>query len=116
MKSKTPNARFWTMNHKGNWVKLTIRPEKPVTIHSFSKHDEGCSWESETYEIDGENLILDYAGGGSDCDGRHRSGGKVICPMDQLKSRKQWDGELMLPEWKKEEEWQRDYTAESMGY
>ena len=116
MKSTTPNARFWHFTSRCNWVKLTVRPGQTLTTYSRWYNGEGYSWESDSYQIDGEYLLNTYGGGASDCDGRSRSGGELVCKLRELKSKKQWDGELMVPDWKKGDEWQRDYAAEAAGY
>jgi hypothetical protein len=111
------NARFWHFTRKCNWVKLTVRPDKQLKIHESYYNGEGNSWECDTYYLENGCLINEWAAGGNDSDGRHRSGGTLICKLENLKAEKHWEiKDFYLPKWEKEESWQRDYTAEAANY
>lgn len=110
-------VRFWHMTPSANWVKLTLRPGKQIQLHSSRFNGEGTSWESDTYYLDGDKVINDWASGGNDCDGRHKSGGTLICSIDKIKSREHWEEKgLMLPQWEKLEQWESDQFAENSNY
>ena len=110
-------VRFWHMTPSANWVKLTLRGDKQIKFHSSRFNGEGTSWESDTYYFEGDNVLNEWARGGNDCDGCHKSGGTLCCPIDKLQSREHWEEKgLMLPQWEKLEQWERDTFAENSNY
>ena len=111
------NVRFWHMTPSTNWVKLTLRPGKEIKLHSSRFNGEGTSWECDIYRLEDDKVINDWAHGGNDCDGRHKSGGTLFCAIDKLQSREHWEEKgLMLPQWEKLEQWERDEFAENANY
>ena len=112
------NIRLWHLTHRGHFVRLTIRPSKPVTIASQWHNGEGGSWSADTYEIEDACLINTWAEGGSDCDGSHRSGGVLICYLTETAVRPSCtDPSVLLPAWLPPlPGWQRDQFAESANY
>ena len=77
------NARFWTF-HRSAWVKLTLRPGQSLTARTFSRDDEGSSWEMDTWSHEGDHVLLKWGGGGTDCDGRVSRTGEGVCALDAL--------------------------------
>lgn len=114
-----PNAKFWAY-HKGDWVKLTLKPGQEIAVHSFFWTDEGSKEEYSTYCYDPDNDCIwsTYDSSERDCDGRHSYHSDVMCPLSELKASpadEQW-GSPATPEWRKVSAHQRDYYAEAMGY
>ena len=79
----TRNARFWTF-HRTAWVKLTLRPGQSLTARTFSRDDEGSSWEMDTWSHEGDDVLLKWGSGGTDCDGRVSRTGEGVCALDAL--------------------------------
>jgi len=116
------NARFYTTlycRRLGQYspVKITLKPGQTLRWSRSSRDEEGFSWESESWEHEGEIVRNEWASGGRDCDGTVRCGKTFFCPLENLKKEKHYlKKDLFLPEWKEEEAWQRDYQAEAAGY
>ena len=126
------NARFWIF-WKGDWVKITLKPEQTITIHEFSHTDEGWSSTCETYLYDGEDerVICSIANESRDCDGKHGHYSDYHCPVGELASLEreeitEWTvgGEMVgtgvfrpsRPNWQELTASQYDQYAETMGY
>ena len=79
--------------------------------------DEGWSAEGARYWREGNHVFQEWYRAARDCDGVWEEGGTLVCHLSQLKARK-WadDHDEFLPEWEREEHWQRDHEAERMGY
>lgn len=112
------NISFWSFINDG-YVKIKLRPGQVLNWHKRSWDEEGGSWRGETWEYDEFDKVVTnkYATGGQDCDGAHRSGGEAYCKVDDLKHHSAYEyPEILVPNWKKEDEWNRDLRAEMAGY
>ncbi len=120
-------ANFWIWDsqldsYRG--ISLAAEGDK-LELSTGGPCDEGSSHDAETYTHCGDHVRLDYASWGSDCDGRYSSGGVLLCPLDRLAVNAPLAvvyGECapidcpLMPDWQKEDAYQRDYTAEAAGY
>lgn len=109
------NARFWVCWRDG-WVKLTLRPNQTLELHSGGPTDEGYSCTSEVYTHEGDCVRVEYSTWGRDCDGRHEWNCECVCPLDSLQADVVEGSAIRLPVWERERSGQRDYTAEAAGY
>jgi hypothetical protein len=119
---KAANARFWVW-HLGGWVKLTLRPDQQLETCHGDTHEEGYSCESVRWTHEADHVRQEWSTWGRDCDGRHESNGKSVCPLAQLKARDlEAESEdaantgIFVPDWKHGEMTHRDHTAEAAGY
>lgn len=117
------NARFWIWLNDG-LVKLTLKPGQELVWFKSWRHDEG--WSSEihqwTYdEFDGV-VVEDYGTDGVDCDGRLSTSSSYEVPVDRLAETEMYVAEGTYgpmpaqPDWCRKGSFQRDYSAEAMGY
>lgn len=112
---KKPN-KFWDFVNDG-YVKIKIKEGQTLQWHRRGWNGEGYSWEGEKWEIEDGLLINEYCRGGRDCDGSHRNGGVMVCPLDELAAVPSYgEPSILKPNWRKQDEWQRDSFAESMNY
>ena len=129
---RPPNARFWNY-WNGTFVKLTVRPGVPLTLHRHSQDEEGWSSEAETFRHEGDRVLCLWGTDGRDCDGRLQRSGSSACSLDQLRSHpitESWHLDELRP-WHTDERgrwilrplWcpnsspcQRDQYAEAAGY
>lgn len=105
------NARFWVWWNDG-WVKLTLRPGQVVHLHESHPTDEGYSYTEEVYEHDGDEVIVTYEQGGSDCDGPLTHHCVCSARLSELQS----TAEPECPPWRRVRAWQHDAYAEAAGY
>ncbi len=102
------NVRFWEFNQNCRWVKITLRPGQRLTHRKAWQHEEGWS----VYEEAWESCIPER---------------QVLTPWEELKAdrstmdmdqglRTSHEEEIRRPNWKRLNSWQRDYSAEAMGY
>lgn len=110
------NARFWTF-HRGDWVKITVEPGKPLETFVHTRDEEGYSLERDRWEIEDGKVINTWMMEGRDCDGRVCRSGASSCPIEELKS---VDADRSLPprpDWQKlGKDQMRDFSAEAAGY
>lgn len=114
-----PNARFWVFENQ-SYVRLTLKPFESLSMHSGGLTDEGYGyfWSRWTYEA-GEGVVtLEYSSDERDCDGRLSRGGELACPVAELDGLEPaWEGGERRSDWREAEPaWQRDESAEAMGY
>lgn len=123
-----PNARMWAWINDG-WVKLTLRPDGEASSYRHSKHDEGWSsryvtWYYCPYD---ENVTRTTQSDGRCSDGRFQEGYVDIAPVTKGEPGSlpstfrlgEIDGQAyLLPAtvWEDSESYQRDHSAEAMGY
>lgn len=109
-------ARFWTM-HRGDYVKLALRPGQSITLSEGGPTDEGWSRRDDTFTHEGDRVVREWEEDGVDCDGRLRAGGVLVCPVAELRSHVGCDDAPgLFPAWREGDRWQRDYAAEAAGY
>tara|TARA_R100000963_G_C4629037_1_gene94555 strand:+ start:806 stop:1156 length:351 start_codon:yes stop_codon:yes gene_type:complete len=114
------NARFWIWHSPGGtWVKLTLRPGDVLEHHTGGATDEG--WDSEwgAWSHEGDHVRFEWVSDGADCDGRMTNGGASVCPIGDLRARRdRYTGGRAVPVWRSEDddEWRRDHAAEAAGY
>ncbi len=117
------NARFWTY-WNGGWVKLTVRPGRPVELFSARRTEEGFTRFREGYEIEGARLVCQWHEEGRDCDGPYERGGWCWSKLDEMAADDMaercpddpaCDG-IRVPNWQKGGRHQRDVFAEAAGY
>lgn len=126
MRHNTPNARFWHWHSPGDcWVKITLKPGQSLQHSYGGPCDEGWHRSTHQWEYDAESGVVTSTidESGADCDGRYDSGGEWCCAVADLMAVpgvKDWDGGNVYgpprPLWTKESSFQRDHSAEAMGY
>ncbi len=117
---KPRNARFWIWWADG-WVKLTLRPGQSLSFGYRGPSDEGWHSHGETYSHEGDRVTSNITTDGRDCDGRFQTFDDFVCQLDQLAAREVWNMqddrlERRAPAWIALESYQRDHSAEAMGY
>lgn len=80
-----PNARFWEFIN-GDWVKLTLSPEKPLSWGYYSRTDEGYHAENHTWEMIDGGVLRTSETSGRDCDGRHGTDQRDFCSLENLRA------------------------------
>ena len=85
MKAHPPNARFW-IYWNGTFTKLTLRPDRAITIHRYSQDEEGWFSRGERYLHEGDHVRCDWGWQGRDCDGLVGDSGALICPLTLLEA------------------------------
>lgn len=109
-----PNARFWTW-WNNDWVKITLKPGKEVSLWDGGRTDEGWYCHGEHYEYVDGVVWMSWSDDETDCDGRFTTGGTSSCEESKLQAR-QIEDDIYCPVWAKCESSQRDYAADRMGY
>lgn len=110
------NIRFWDFVGTG-LVKLTLKPGQTLHHHRSWHNGEGYSWEISEYQVEDDVVVNNFGFGGRDVDSRMSGGCTTICPLDKLKARPAYNQPgYFIPEWKRESEYQRDYSAEAANY
>jgi hypothetical protein len=112
-----PHAVFWTWEND-RWLGVHLKYGESITFSTGGTHDEGWTQNGTTYTHDGDVVRLQWWDSGVDCDGRLDRAGESVCALDQLQSREPIDRDLPMrfPEWVSIDEYQRDHSAERMGY
>jgi hypothetical protein len=109
--SKT--IRFW---HYGNGeVLITLRKDQTLRHSSGGPTDEGWRRESHEWSFDGHIVTHEWSEDGVDCDGRLSREGISWFAGHESRSGYVVDG-IAYPNWHLGRSWQRDYSAEAMGY
>jgi hypothetical protein len=121
--------RFWTHcpgNCDGGFVKLTLRPGQRLSWGFCCETEEGwhSRFEGWTYDDSQELLVHHISSDGVDCDGRLSRGSVLVCPVGEIAAeapndycQEHYDCKgVMLPAWREENAWQRDFAAEAAGY
>ena len=106
---KRTTKRIWI--YWNCWTRITITEGETFKLSRSERTDEGFSYEDNVFCLAADgNITLDMAYGGRDCDG-------VIDHFSSLSWRPEFgvddDG---FPVWQEEDAWQRDHSAEAMGY
>lgn len=121
-----PNkVRIW-IYYKETWVRITCHADKEISFNEFSRHDEGWTHTCTTYlyEYDEGVVRTCHSVEGCDCDGRHSWRSEMVWPiggdMQPMRTVNDVgdvvDLDIMGPVWITEREYQRDMSAEAMGY
>lgn len=114
MKAKhTPeplNARFWAWINQ-SWVKLLLRPGETITVRRCRTTEEGWEASAVCWEYDGSVVTRTSDSCGCDCDGMIDRTSVSLCAVDELRC-DMIDG-ISVPNWQKENSWQRDHAAEA---
>ena len=116
-------ARFWTY-HRGGYVRLSLRPGEQLRHETGGPTDEGYHGEASIYTHAGDDIALDWATWGRDCDGRTESYGASFAPLATLTARDAFDltngaseaRGIRLPVWNRGRTRNRDHAAEAAGY
>lgn len=119
------------------FVKLSIKQGQKLEFSTGGKCDEGFDVTYFTYKFDGEMLTLDVFNDARDCDGRFQSGQELCAnvktdlklgniDVSELSRQVSWDQSNWenqksveigtLINWKKVDNYQRDFEAERCGY
>lgn len=101
------------------YVKIKLRPGQKINWNQSSWNGEDRSWRAESFEYDADEkrLVYDYSYGGRDCDGVSRAGGTMFADLGKLKEIPAYSYPgILKPDWKEEDEWNRDYSAEAANY
>lgn len=115
------NARFWVYRH-GSWVKVTLRPGQSLDTCEWGPTDEGYFQSYATWVYEDGIVKFHYYRKERDCDGLFENGGCLVCALDELQAKENYSKDehagkvIMVPEWIDEDSWQRDHSAEAMGY
>lgn len=108
------SVRFYSF-HNDSPVLIKINAGQTLR-HSFgSDCDEGWHSESNTWEFDGETLVLRWETDGRDCDGRLTQYGECHCPRRAVMAGNEVEG-VTFPAWERGEGGQCDEYAELMNY
>ncbi len=120
------NVRFWVWSGsaEGGYVKLTLKPGQSLEWGYCERTDEGWASASTTWTHRGEYLTRESCSDGVDCDGRLSTGyedeAQEMAPqLDHFVSGQyRKDGPVLgwAPVWEDVSAFQRDYSAEAMGY
>ena len=108
-------ARFWVYDAaRESNVRLSLSEGQSITVARGGPTDEGYSYDSDAYRLEGDTVIREYESDGRDCDGRLSRSGVLACRVDALDAH-EFDG-VGYPCWDRLEGSQRDYSAEAQGY
>jgi hypothetical protein len=77
------NARFWVYEN-GDWVKLTVRPGKPLQWGYSRATEEGYHSEGHEWRIEDDMVIHEATSDGRDCDGRLQQFAEYQCKLGLL--------------------------------
>lgn len=113
------NARFWA--YIDGWVKLTVPEGAELSHRTYSTDVEGYRATYTTWTNEGGMVRRETYVRSRDCDGSYSYEYVDVCPMRDLAAvqlTREECGELppALPRWTEKRNWQRDFTAEAMGY
>lgn len=110
-------ARFWVY-HRGDWVRLALRPGESREYSFGGRTDEGYFSESGRYSHTGDGILSEWCEWGRDCDGGYERSGESWCPLADLTAHDASECGLRsdLPAWRPVSRAQRDEFAELAGY
>lgn len=125
------NARFW-VEHKGSFVKLTLKDNQEVNTLEGGITDEGYDYTSTSYSYEDGRVFCSQVRDAKDCDGpmswswegsfdagsfQTRSAVVDMKMLDDYPwNEAVYDDSVQLPVWEKASHGQRDLYAELMGY
>lgn len=123
---KPREVRFWTYEN-GGAVRIKLPLGRTLAHSSWARTEEGWSsewvrWTLMTSDVGADYVLQEWGSDGVDCDGRLRTGGESMCPVADLEAgyfdeTGFLDEErLSYPKWQNAKRWQRDESAEAMGY
>lgn len=98
--------RFKDSAHGGE-VTLTIKPGQTLSHSEGGRTDEGYSYTGTTWKFERGELRCETYTEARDCDGRLDTGGVYFANAIKANG---------FPDWTHEDSYQRDHSAEAMGY
>lgn len=113
-------VKIWVY-HSGSggdgMVRLKLRPgAEPLRTWHGGPDDEGWSSRGERWWVEDGMIRNEVMTDGRDCDGRLSTFHEYVCPVERRHAvYNEYSGYLM-PDWKRGDSSQRDYSAEAMGY
>jgi hypothetical protein len=114
-----PNARFWEYVN-GDWVKMTLRFGQELSWSKFQYVEEGWDFQGCEWEHTGGAVLYRSTHNALDCDGRFDRECEFACQLSELQAREHFDSDLkcsvLLPIWVEVDYFQRDHSAEAVGY
>lgn len=113
------NARFWVSIH-GQPVKLTLEDGIRISHTTGGPNEEGYSYTTRTWRQFWDRVYFTVDTDARDCDGRMCTHTELQANLDHLKSG-YFDekSKIAYPDWNRRSyphSYQRDYSAEAMGY
>lgn len=120
-------ARFWAQSSRGNWAKLTLEDGQVINSYHRSPTEEGYNACHIEWSREGEWIYREITDDGRDCDGRFvraytdrvhisKLNEIEVCECVSLCSDTIKPAGFYRPDWQECSSYQRDYTAEVMGY
>jgi hypothetical protein len=94
-------------------IRLTER--LAVSFREGGATEEGYSYTDYYFSFEEGLVRMTLTTEAKDCDGRLESYTKWTCSPEKLESKVTEDG-TKVPDWTQVDSWQRDYSAEAMGY
>jgi hypothetical protein len=96
---------------------VLVKLREGQTLHHSrgGSTDEGWSSESNIFSFDGRTVTNEWCTDGCDCDGRLSRGGVSFCTVRELRAGYSENG-VAFPKWQNVGDYQRDFSAEAMGY
>jgi hypothetical protein len=110
--------RFWA-HENDSPVRLTVSEDRPIHWWYHQLDEEGFTSRAVDWSIENGQLVCESYTRARDCDGLIEYGHKVVCPLADLDNGNEVDGiaDAFYPKWQREDAgWQRDHSAEAMGY
>jgi len=124
------NARFWTLIN-GDWIKITLAPGETLEYSHSECTDEGFRSEYQAWHHcpDTGEVYRELYTRERDCDGMFERSCEQVAAPDRLASvacveyvqergyGRYVDSDTMFrPDWQDLDSYQRDHSAEAMGY
>jgi len=118
-----PRARFWVYINC-DWVKLSLNPDESIGWSESAPTEEGYRSVSEEWYLDpmGLEVTHEYYSRQRDCDGTFEHHSVESCARDNLRvfsvryDPEGDDSDVRIGDWRDQDSWQRDHSAEAMGY
>ena len=115
--------KFW-IRHNQDWVKLNIHPGEVISYTSGGPTEEGYSYTTEWWSLNGSRLWREVYTRSRDCDGpreywleQQQDNEEPWVEAGHYNDGGEWIGlGLRKPNMRRVGSRQRDYFAESMGY
>lgn len=115
MRHESPKTARFNFYWRGVLCRMALRDGQTLNHGCAWDTDEG--WDSEYFTLsrDGDTITWENFSDGCDCDGRMSDGFRVACHVSELSNNPNFY-KVLLPNWQKESEYHRDYSAEAAGY
>ena len=109
-------AKFIGWNcEKNKMVHITLKRGESMEFETYCTTEEGWDASRDYYYNNGYEVEKIENGDGVDCDGRLSHYAEYVCPIKDLHSSTNYHGKV-VPLWQDVNSYQRDYSAERMGY